>query len=136
MSQQKLHPFDIDTMIAAEDDPKARTHLIILSSLHNALVANTSAALEIKRSLDEHLTNFEKQTEEHRALMNQGRGAAKVMVWVLGGLQAVVTAALIALSADLKSIHDAVSEAKTVDVRTNAKLDEHEARLKALEKKP
>ena len=50
MNQPKLHPFDIEEMIAREDDPKARAYLIILSSLHHALVANTSATLEIKRS--------------------------------------------------------------------------------------
>lgn len=135
MSEKKLHPFDIEEMIAREDDPKARTYLIILSSLHHALVANTSAALEIKCSLDEHLNNFEKQTEEHRALMNQGRGAAKVVAWVLGIVQVIGLAIWVEAKADLKGIHDALTAAQAVDIRANAKIDEHETRLKVLEGK-
>ena len=135
MTQQKLHTFNIDEMIAREDDPKARAYLIILSSVHHAMLANTSATLEVKRSLDEHLTNFEKQTEEHRALMNQGRGAARVVAWVLGVVQIIGLAIWVEAKADLKGIHDALTAAQAVDIRANAKLDEHETRLKTLEAK-
>lgn len=133
MSEKKLHPFDIEEMIAREDDPKARAYLIILSSLHHALVANTSATLEIKRSLDEHLNNFEKQTEEHRALMNQGRGAAKVVAWILGIVQVIGLAIWIEAKSEIKGIYAALNAAQTTDIRASAKIDEHENRIKALE---
>lgn len=133
MTEKKLHPFDIEEMILREDDPKARAYLIILSSLHHALVANTSATLEIKRSLDEHLNNFEKQTEEHRALMNQGRGAAKVVAWVLGIVQVIGLAIWIEAKSEIKGIYSALNAAQTKDVRADAALEDHERRIKVLE---
>lgn len=80
---------DIESMIAAEDDSKQRAFLIVLNSINNSLVANTSTIRDISEKLETHLTNFDTHTQNEEATLNKGRGAWRVIAAVLAQLQAV-----------------------------------------------
>lgn len=85
----KLMSLDIDQMILAEDDPKQRAFLIVLNSINNSLIANTETIKDVSGKLDAHLTSYEKHVEQEDALLNKGRGAWRVMAWVIGAVQMV-----------------------------------------------
>ena len=119
----------IEDLIAAENDPKQRSFLIVLNSINNALLANTATVRDIKDSLDDHLQQYAKDAKVDEAWKNQGRGAWRVMAWVLGLAQAVLLAGGMALGSDLREIHSTI----TILHQLDAKLDN---RIAVLEKKP
>jgi hypothetical protein len=122
------HPFDINEMIAGENDPKQRAYLIILNSINNSLMDNTNSTREISTKLDAHLTNFERQTQANNEILNKGKGAWRVLAWVLGGVQIIGLGIWVEAKSDIKSIHEAIVAGQQTDTRV-------EARLQALEKK-
>jgi hypothetical protein len=119
---------DIDALIAAEDDPKQRGFLIILNSINSSMVANTEATRDLAIQFDNHLSAFEKKAATDAELLNQGRGAWKILAWVFGGVQAGVLAAAVLLANDLKSIHQELIGSSIANARI-------ESRITALEKK-
>jgi hypothetical protein len=87
---------EIDALIAAENDPQKRVQLMVLQSIHMSLVANTDLTRELATELQSHKTAFTKHvvafTEHHQreeAMINKGKGAWMVTVWVLGIIQLV-----------------------------------------------
>lgn len=126
---QTRRSVSIEDMIAQENDPKQRSFLIVLNSINSALVANTATVKEIKESLDEHLEEYAVQTRNDAQLKDQGRGAWKILAWVLGCVQAALLTGGAALVADLREIHQAVTLLHQID----AKLDN---RVVNLERKP
>ena len=105
----------IEDMIAAENDPKQRSFLIVLNSINNALLANTETVRDIKNSLDDHLAQYARHTQNDDELRNQGKGAWRVLAWVLGSAQAVLLGGAVALNADLRDIHAAVVTLQQAD---------------------
>lgn len=94
MTEKVQH--DIDVLISAENDPARRAVLIVLQSINRSLEANTIATQQTQFSLGElrtdfglHLTNFEKHAINEEAIMNKGKGAWRVMAYVLSAVQAV-----------------------------------------------
>ena len=98
-------PLDIDQMIMQEDDPKQRAFLIVLNSINNSLIANTETIKEVSEKLDAHLTSYEKHVEQEDALLNRGRGAWKVMAWVISGVQVIGLGIWAMAREEIKEIH-------------------------------
>lgn len=96
---------DIEQMIADEDDHKQRAFLIVLNSINNSLIANTHTIREVSTKLETHLTNFETHTKEEDALLNKGRGAWKVVAWVVTVAQVIGLGIWADTRSDMKSLH-------------------------------
>ena len=128
-------PLNIEEMIANEDDPGKRAMLIVLLSINSSLLANTRTIVELSAKLEEHRTKLEKHLDNfdlHIAaedeILNKGRGAWRVLAWVLGAAQIAVVTVISMAWSDLSGIHSAINSLAMVDTR-------HESRLQALEKK-
>jgi len=87
---------DIDVLISAENDPARRALLIVLQAINRSLEENTLATQQTQSSLGElrtdfgiHLTNFATHAINEEAIMNRGKGAWRVMAYVLSAVQAV-----------------------------------------------
>ena len=96
---------DIEGMIIAESDPKQRAFLIVLNAINISLVVNTSTVREISEKLESHLDNFQAHTENEDAIMNQGRGAWKVLAWVLGIAQTVTVSVWLMSTNEIATIN-------------------------------
>jgi len=119
---------DIEAMIAAEDDPKQRSFLIVLNSINNSLMANTTVTTNLSTQFGEHLERFEEKVAEDARLLNQGKGAWKVAAWVLGAAQSIVVALALFAAKDISSIHEELVAGKNTDMRIEARLEKLEAR--------
>jgi len=75
---------DISQMIADENDPKQRAFLIVLHSINLNLEANTRTITDIADKLDTHIQTFESRVNHEDKMINQGKGAWKIMAWLLG----------------------------------------------------
>lgn len=98
-------PLDIDQLIMQEDDPKQRAFLIVLNSINNSLIANTETIKDISEKLDAHLTSYDNHVEQEEALLNRGRGAWKVMAWVISGVQVIGLGIWAMARGEIKDIH-------------------------------
>jgi len=98
-------PLDIDQLIMQEDDPKQRAFLIVLNSINNSLIANTETIKDVSEKLDAHLTSYENHVEQEEALLNRGRGAWKVMAWVISGVQVIGLGIWAMAREEIKEIH-------------------------------
>lgn len=94
MTEKVQH--DIDVLISAENDPARRAVLIVLQSINRSLEANTIATKQTQGSVATlstdfatHLKNFEVHAINEEAIMNKGKGAWRVMAYVLSVVQAV-----------------------------------------------
>ena len=94
MTEKVQH--DIDVLISAENDPARRAVLIVLQSINRSLEANTIATKQTQGSVATlstdfatHLKNFENHAINEEGLMNKGKGAWRVMAYVLFAVQAV-----------------------------------------------
>ena len=135
--------FDINKLIAEEDDQKRRVLLLLVNTFNENLAANTAAVRDnaqevrdIGAKLDNHLIAFEERAERDDELRNQGRGAWKVLAWVLGIVQLAGIGIWAEAKKDLSGIHEALVTGQSSDIRTEGKLQEFEGRLRILEKKP
>lgn len=106
--------WNIESMIAEEDDPKQRLQLIIMNSIKNAVLANTKVAEATAHRLEDHQSDYEQHRKEAAALINKGLGAWKVIAWLLGVAQALLIAGVGYVMTDLKEIH---SDIRSVDTR-------------------
>lgn len=109
--------WDVEKMIAAENDPKQRLQLIVLNSMKNAVLANTRVSEATAERLDQHLTDYQEHTKAEAALLNKGIGAWKVVAGVLVAAQSVIIAGVTYVMTDLKDIH---AEIRAVDSRVIA----------------
>lgn len=101
---------DIDTMIAAEDDPKQRAFLIVLNNINKSLVANTETIRDVSDKLEHHLEHFEQHTKDDEALRNKGLGAWKVLSVVIGLIQCLGLLIWNNAREELKDIHLAIQK--------------------------
>lgn len=99
---------DISMMIANENDPKQRAFLIVLNSINLALEANTATVREISQKLEHLLDDFTNHVTEDERLVNQGRGAWKVVAWVIGIAQVMATGAWFTQRNEISDLNKAV----------------------------
>lgn len=142
MPEVSTPTFDINRLIAEEDDQKRRVLLLLVNAFNENLAENTQAVRtnaqevrDIGTKLDNHLIAFEERAARDDELRNQGKGAWKVLGWLLGIVQAVGLSIGIYMARDLGDIHSAIVAVQAADVRFESKLREHDSRLNALEKK-
>jgi len=114
---------DISLMIAAEDDPKQRAFLIVLNSINLALEANTVTVKDISLKLETHLLAYNQSTKNSEEIINKGKGAWKVIAWVIGIAQVGFLAAWIQLRTDLTELTTNSRNVQIADVKVNARLD-------------
>lgn len=115
---------NIDMLIADENDPKIRLQLMVMNRINLSLIANTETVTSLKDKLDTHLNEYEKHIEYNNKLLNQGKGAWKIIMWVLGIVQVLTIAAWADYRSDIKSISAQLatdnSRHSVIDTRLNA----------------
>lgn len=123
---------DIDKLIAEENDPKVRLHLMVMNSMNRNLIANTEATnavagmvANVSRDLEAHVENFEAHTtaeeayiKQQDAIVNKGKGAWQVIAYVIGGVQIIGLGIWGYASAEISGIHESISivEKSTIDL--------------------
>ena len=90
---------EIDRLLAAENDPKERGTLIVLSSINLCLVAHTELVIDHGTQITRHMENFEKQSGETTALINQAKGMWRVVAVLLVVGQGLAAASWYGLNA-------------------------------------
>jgi hypothetical protein len=113
---------DIEDMIADENDPKQRAFLIVLNSINNGLMANTTATRDMSDKFDSHLSAYDQRTEAESEMVNKARGAWRILAWVLGACQALVLMLGTALFNDLGEMHTMFRAGQLTDVRLEARI--------------
>ena len=121
-------PLDIDQMIIDEPDAKQRAFLIVLNSINQSLIANTSTVRDISIKLEAHLDNFEVHVANEDAIMNRGRGAWKVMAWVLGLAQLVGVSLWLQIRGEFTAIDSILKTAHSEHAAYEVRLKNLEAR--------
>ena len=114
---------DISQMIANEDDPKQRAFLIVLHSINQALEANASTVREISDKLETHLEAFNEHTAEEQKILNQGKGAWKIVAWVIGVAQVMATFAWVSQRNDMVELNQAVRKETIADAEVKGRVD-------------
>lgn len=123
---------DIDKLIAEENDPKVRLHLMVMNSMNRNLIANTDATnavaamvTNVSKDLEAHVESFEAHTraeeayiKQQDARINQGKGAWRVIAYVIGGVQVLGLGIWGYASNEISSIHNSISvvEKSTIDL--------------------
>ena len=121
----RRHTEDIERMISEEPDPRMRNQLIIT-------MANTAALQLIAEKLDTHLTAYEAQAILAAELLNKGRGAWRVLAWVLGTVLTVGAGVWVDARKEVVGIKQAVVELVQSDIRTSARVDANTELLRKL----
>ncbi len=114
-------------MILEENDPKQRAFLIVLNAINNSLVANTDTIREVSSKLETHLTNFDEHTRAEDALLNKGRGAWHIVVWVIGVAQVIGLGIWQLARTDLAEINTSLQS-------QHKEIATHETRITVLER--
>jgi hypothetical protein len=114
---------DIEALIAAEDDPKQRSFLIIMHSMHLSLLSTAATTREVNQKFDVHLAHFEQRAERDDALMNKGRGVWAVCAWLLGIAQVVMIAVSVQVVAEIRSLRDSDFVSAMAVSRIESRLD-------------
>lgn len=104
---------DISELIKLEDDPKNRALLIILQNINLSLIANTKTVNDIDEQLKNHMELYNKRVMTEDALYNKGRGAWKVVSWLLGIVQIILVALVAHANKQLDKYHDEYQALKT-----------------------
>lgn len=99
-------PIDIERLIEAENDPRARTLLIMLSRIADELHQSTSLGKNVAEKLESHLISYEQRVVQENEIRAQARGAWKVIAWILGAAQAIVISASIWTANQIMQLHD------------------------------
>lgn len=98
-------PIDIERLIEAENDPRARTLLIMLSRIADELHQSTSLGKNVAEKLEAHLVSYEQRVVQENEIRAQARGAWKVIAWISGAAQAIVIAASIWTANQIEQLH-------------------------------
>lgn len=121
----RRHTEDIEKMIAEEVDPRMRMQLLVT-------MANTSTLQAIADKLDSHLIAYEAQATAAAELINKGRGAWKVLAWVLGTVQMLGLAIWLDARAEVSTIKTAIVELVQTDIKTAARIEANTVLIRRL----
>ena len=114
---------DINQMIADESDPKHRAFLIVLNSINQNLEANTRTICDINDRLESHIDLFTQHSSAEQILVAQGRGAWKVLAWVLSIAQVGVIGLFVNINAQLGAFAERNQQAEINLVQLTTRLD-------------
>ena len=114
---------DISLMIANENDPKQRAFLIVLNSINLALEAKTATVREISQKLEHLLDDINTHVTEDERLVNQGRGAWKVVAWVIGIAQVMATGAFVSQRSEISDLTKAIQAELILDTQVKTRVD-------------
>ena len=127
---------DIDKLIAEENDPKVRLHLMVMNSMNRNLIANTEATnavasmvSNVDKDLKSHIESFEvhtaeesKRIKEHDEIISNGRFGWKILSWIIGIVQVLGLIIWSNTSADIKSIHTAIHSSEQIDAGLDKRI--------------
>jgi len=135
-------PLDIEDLIENEQDRSKRTLLLLIHRISLSLYANTKATEKIERSmvengdkLDGHITNFEEHKRIEEGFINRGKGAWKILAWVLGIAQTIGVLIFLNVSADINQIHNVLENDKVQHVEFKSKIETIEQKLSQKDKR-
>lgn len=114
---------EIEALIAAEDDARIRLQLMIMNRINLSLIANTHTINEVAIKLEDHLSIYERRTTAEQALINKGKGAWRMVAWVIGAVQLIGLGIWTDARQDLAGIHAALEQARLSDSRIEHRLD-------------
>lgn len=123
----------IDALISKEDDPARRALLIVLQAINRSLEENTLATQQTQSSLGElrtdfgiHLTNFATHAINEEAIMNKGKGAWRVMAYVLSAVQAVAIWCWVDSRNEIKSMKYEAHAAELIHQKMQSRIEQLE----------
>lgn len=120
--ENSRHQADIDQLIAEEEDPRKRLHLIVMNRINLSLVANTQTIKNVSDKLEAHLEAFERRSKEQDALVNKGKGAWRVIAVVLGILQVGSVWLGSVIIDDMKRTHEDIKSIATEQARRDVRI--------------
>lgn len=130
----RANPFDLRQLIAQENDPKMRVLLMLVNNSNDNLAANTvaveaniSAINELANRLDKHLVTFEQRALRDDEIRNQGKGAWRILAWVLGLAQAAGAYVWVDIKAEIKELHLANISSQKAEASLESRINSIEA---------
>ena len=121
---------DINQLIADESDPKQRAFLIVLHNINLSLEANTKTVRDIGDRLEEHITKFTDHANNEQIMVAQGKGAWRVMAWVLGVAQLMVIGLWTTVKTDLSSLNAHDQQFEVAHIQLMNRVDILEKKVK------
>jgi hypothetical protein len=85
----ETYPSNIESMIAEENDPKTRMHLIILNNMNRTQVSMLESIQNLNSERIEPRKSFVAHEEDQQNIVNQGRGMWRILGWMLAIVQAI-----------------------------------------------
>lgn len=114
---------EIERLIASEQDPQSRLHLMILNRINLALVANTTATMEIHDKLTSHLVHYDSFVKNADALLNKGKGGWYILGWAFGVANMVIGWIVVDVNDKQTTIRDTVYANTLVIQKLNSKIE-------------
>lgn len=124
---------EIEDLIAQEQDPKIRLQLMVMNRINLSLVENTNTIQEINSKLETHLTNFAEHTKTNEALVNKGRGAWRVVIYVFSFLQIAAISTTAYIVRQQENYRNEILEVKTEQIRRSVYIDAFKKHLEDFE---
>lgn len=121
-SDHILDQQNIEEMIALEDDPKIRLQLMVMNRINLSLIANTTTINEINNKLIEQVNRFEQHDRREQAILNRGKGAWTLFMWVILVMQSIIGWGWYDTRSDLRELHVNISEIRSKDAGIEATL--------------
>lgn len=121
-SDHILDQQNIEEMIALEDDPKIRLQLMVMNRINLSLIANTTTINEINNKLMEQVNRFEQHDRREQAILNRGKGAWTLFMWVILVMQSIIGWGWYDTRSDLRELHVNISEIRSKDAGIEATL--------------
>lgn len=121
-SDHILDQQNIEEMIALEDDPKIRLQLMVMNRINLSLIANTTTINEINNKLIEQVNRFEQHDRREQAIINRGKGAWTLFMWVILVMQSIIGWGWYDTRSDLRELHVNISEIRAKDAGIEATL--------------
>ena len=92
-------------LIEETDNTRDKAYLLILMKINDSMISNTTSINAVSDKIKEISEAFNIRNIEHDAILNRGKGWRDILVWVLGGIQALGIWALVNLNTELKDLH-------------------------------
>ena len=120
----------LTAMLEGEDDASKRSLLLVLSSLNANLIANTAATDSIRKDLTSHLNSYQEHMVATAEFINKGKGAWKVVAWVLSIAQMLLIASVTLLANNAGSIATTLTSLQVTAVSNSHRITSVERQLK------